>query len=569
MTRRSKITLKFVLVCFYALFVGIIAFPKSVSFISPLYEPLSKLEINLGLDLQGGLHVEYLMDLSAIDADQREDAKGATQAVIERRVNAFGVGESLVQVADRGDETYLIIELPGVGNVEEAKAMLQETPYLEFREERPEEELNSFMDPLNEEFKKQGEEVLARAQSGEDFTALAKELSQDPGSKDNGGDLDFAKQGQFVPEFDAILFEGDLADNEVHTALVESQFGYHVIKKNEERGEGDDREVRAQHILIRKLSKESMPPQELFSQTELTGAHLKGASMEFSGGQQGGGVSEPVVILQFNKEGSEIFANVSERNVGKQVATFVDGELVSAPVIQEKISGGSAQVTGNFSVEEAKNLASRLNEGALPVPIELASQQSIEASLGQRSLEMGIKAGLFGLLLTIIYMIVYYRFLGVIAAVALAIYGATIITMFKLSMFLPEIMHITLSLAGIAGLILSIGMAVDANILIFERLREELRHGRNLRAAVNEGYHRAWPAIRDGNLSTVITSVILIGIGTGFVKGFALILVLGVLVSMFTAIVLVRAIMDFVMGDWIEKRPYLLIGTKKSDSTKK
>jgi len=135
--------------------------------------------------------------------------------------------------------------------------------------------------------------------------------------------------------------------------------------------------------------------------------------------------------------------------------------------------------------------------------------------------------------------------------------------MFKLSMFLPEIMHITLSLAGIAGLILSIGMAVDANILIFERLREELRAGRNLRAAINEGYHRAWPAIRDGNLSTIITSVILIGIGTGFVKGFALILVLGVIVSMFTAIVIVRIVLDFVMGDWIEKRPYLLIGSKK------
>lgn len=563
MTRRSKTTLKFVLVCIYALFVGIIAFPKSVSFIPPIYEPLNQLQINLGLDLQGGLHVEYKMDLSTIEEDQRENAKNATQAVIERRVNAFGVGESLVQVADRGDETYLIIELPGVGNIEEAKAMLQETPYLEFREQRPQEEIDAFMIPLNEQFKGQAEEILVRVKNGEDFNELAKELSQDPGSKENGGDLDFAKKGTFVPEFDTALFEGDLVDGQVYDQLVESDFGYHIIRKIEERGEGDDREVRAQHILIAKLSSQNLPIEEQYTKTELTGAHLKSASMDFSGGQQGGGVSEPVVILQFNKEGAEIFAAVSERNVGKQVATFVDGELVSAPIIQEAITGGTAQVTGNFSIEEAKDLSSRLNEGALPVPIELASQQSIEASLGQRSLEMGLKAGLFGLLLTIIYMIVYYRFLGVIAAFALAIYGATIITMFKLSMFLPEIMHITLSLAGIAGLILSIGMAVDANILIFERLREELRHGRNLRASINEGYHRAWPAIRDGNLSTILTSVILIGIGTGFVKGFALILVLGVLVSMFTAIVIVRIIMDFVMGDWIEKRPYLLIGSKK------
>lgn len=567
MKRRSKITLKFILVCIYALIVVVIAFPKSFSFIPPLYEPLSRLQVNLGLDLQGGLHVEYLMDLSSIDEDQHDDAKSATQAVIERRVNAFGVGESLVQVADRGEETYLIIELPGVGNIEEAKAMLQETPYLEFREERPQEELDAFMIPLNEQFKEQAQEVLVRAQSSEDFSELAKEFSQDPGSSENGGDLDFAKKGTFVPEFDAVLFDSDLAIGNVHSEVIESDFGYHIIKKTEERGEGDDREVRAQHILIRKLSSQTLPPQEQYTKTELTGAHLKGASMEFSGGPNGG-VSTPVVILQFNKEGSDIFADVSERNIGKQVATFVDGELVSAPVIQEAITGGSAQVSGNFSIEEAKDLASRLNEGALPVPIELASQQSIEASLGQKSLEMGIKAGLFGLLLTIIYMIFYYRFLGVIAAFALAIYGATIVSMFKLSMFLPEIMHVTLSLAGIAGLILSIGMAVDANILIFERIREELRNGRNLRASINEGYHRAWSAIRDGNLSTIITSVILIGIGTGFVKGFALILVLGVLVSMFTAIVLVRIIMDFVMGDWIEKRPYLLLSSKKKSVTK-
>jgi preprotein translocase subunit SecD len=192
----------------------------------------------------------------------------------------------------------------------------------------------------------------------------------------------------------------------------------------------------------------------------------------------------------------------------------------------------------------------------------LISQQSVEASLGQISLAKSLKAGIIGLLAVVIFMIVYYRFLGVIASVVLLIYAALMIAIFKFSAF--SNWQITLTLPGIAGFILSVGMAVDANILIFERIKEEARKGRNILGAVEDGFKRAWTSIRDGNVSSIITSLILIGMGTGFVKGFAVTLVVGVLVSMFTAVVITRTILRFIMGEWIEDKLYL-IGIKKKN----
>jgi protein-export membrane protein SecD len=243
---------------------------------------------------------------------------------------------------------------------------------------------------------------------------------------------------------------------------------------------------------------------------------------------------------------------------------------VSEATVQSEIAGGQAVITGQFSVDEAKELARRLNEGALPAPISLISQQSVEASLGQESLRAGIRAGLIGLALVGIYMIFYYRFLGLVAAIALAYYAGLMITIFKISSILPEEMTITLTLSGIAGFILSVGMAVDANILIFERTKEEIRHGRTVKKAFSLGYKRAWMGIRDGNISTILTALILVYVGTGFVKGFSVILIIGVLFSMFTAVVLVRILLDFLVGEgqWLEKRPWLIgSGLKNNDTS--
>jgi preprotein translocase subunit SecD len=234
---------------------------------------------------------------------------------------------------------------------------------------------------------------------------------------------------------------------------------------------------------------------------------------------------------------------------------------VSAPTVQTEIVNGQAVITGNFTQKEAKSLVSRLNEGALPVPVTLVSQQSIAASLGGSSLHQSLFAGMIGVVAVMAFIIVYYRFFGLIAAFALLMYTALLVSIFRFSTLTP--FAITMTLSGIAGFVLSIGMAVDANVLIFERIWEEISHGKTLRKAIDEGFRRAWPSIRDGNYSTILTCLILIWLGTGFVKGFAVILTLGVLFSMFTAIVLVRIIIRFAVSDWFENHMWLLVPKRK------
>jgi preprotein translocase subunit SecD len=238
-------------------------------------------------------------------------------------------------------------------------------------------------------------------------------------------------------------------------------------------------------------------------------------------------VGAPQVSLQFDDEGTQLFADLTKRNLNKRIAILIDGTIVTAPTVQSEILNGEAVITGNYTTSEANALVKRLNEGALPVPISLESQQSIDASLGAEALRQSLFAGLMGLIAVAVFMIFYYRFLGFVSVVALVLYSAMLLAIFKLSAYTP--FNITLSLSGIAGFVLSIGMAVDANVLIFERTREELAYGKNIFKAIDEGFRRAWPSIRDGNYSTLITTFILIGMGTGFVKGFALILTIGVL----------------------------------------
>jgi protein-export membrane protein SecD len=554
MTIKQKLQVKFTLVMLLALAVGLISYPKAVSKIPLVYNALNKLKINLGLDLQGGIHMEYKADTSKVSGSQVGDAMQAVQDVIERRVNAFGVAEPVIYTAKSGSEQRLIVELAGVKDINQAKKLIQETPFLEFKEEGTEDDSQKIPDnvlaSLNEQAKIKAQEVLKKTLAGEDFSQLAKDNSQDPGSKDNGGDLDFAKKGMFVPEFDKVIFSGNLKDGEVYPELVETQYGWHIIKKIEQRGEGDDLEIRSAHILI---AKQTQPkPQMNFVSTGLSGKNLKNAAVAF----QSQGLSEPQVSLKFDDEGTKLFAEITKKNLEKRVAIYLDGEIISAPTVQAEITTGEAVITGNFTIDQAKQLVQRLNEGALPVPISLVSQQSVEASLGQVSLEKSLKAGIIGLILVVIFMLVYYRFLGFIASVALLIYAGLMISIFKLSGFSPW--QITLTLPGIAGFILSIGMAVDANILIFERTKEEIKRGRGIINAIEEGFKRAWTSIRDGNVSSIITCLILMELGTGFVKGFAVTLFIGVLISMFTAVVITRTILRFLIGEWLESKMWMI-----------
>jgi protein-export membrane protein SecD len=558
MTSRQKLLTKFAAVIILALAVGLISYPKAVKFFPPVFDRLNGLKINLGLDLQGGIHLEYKADTSQIESAKVNDAMQAVQDVIERRVNAFGVAEPLIYTTTSGSEHRLVVELAGVKDINQAKDLIKETPFLEFKEEGPPDESKQIpqeaLDKLNAQSKQKAGDLLKKALAGEDFAALAKDNSQDPGSKDKGGDLGFVKKGAFVPAFDNVLFDPSFAVGTVWPKLVESDFGWHIIKKIEQRGEGDNLEIHSAHILIAKQV--NPEPQPTWVSTGLSGKNLTNSSADF----QNQGISEPVVDIQFDSEGAKLFADLTKKNLGKRIAIFLDGEIISAPTVQSEIANGKAIISGNFTVDSAKALAKRLNEGALPVPISLVTQQSVEASLGQISLEKSLKAGMIGFIIVVIFMLVYYRFLGLVASLALLIYSGLMISIFKLSAFSPW--QITLTLPGIAGFILSIGMAVDANILIFERTKEEIRRGRNIAGALDEGFKRAWTSIRDGNASSIITAVILIEMGTGFVKGFAVTLVVGVLLSMFTAVNISRTLLKVLVGEWIEDKLYL-IGVKK------
>ncbi len=265
--------------------------------------------------------------------------------------------------------------------------------------------------------------------------------------------------------------------------------------------------------------------------TELTGRYVKAAQMTFDPT-----TNSPQISLEFNDEGAKLFEQITGRNVGKPVGIFLDGNLLTEPIVQEKITGGSAQITGSFTIKEAKQLVQRFNAGALPAPIKLINQQTIGAALGQESLVKMMKAGLWGTLAVMAFMVLYYHSLGIFSVIALSIYIILVLSVFKL-------FSVTMTLAGIAGFILSIGMAVDANILIFERMKEELKKGLSRFAAIDVGFARAWTSIRDSNFTTILTSLILFYFMSSFVKGFALTLLIGVIVSMFSAITVTRTLL--------------------------
>ncbi|MDO8742943.1 MAG: protein translocase subunit SecD [Candidatus Azambacteria bacterium] len=418
---------------------------NKINIISPVRLPnFFKVPFKLGLDLAGGTRLVYLADVSGVKGQDSASAMSGLRDVIERRVNLFGVSEPVVEVENSGSDWRLIAELAGVKDISQAIALIGETPFLEFKEQRTDLETQKI---LNE---------------------------QKAGNKDY---------------------------------LVQDPY---------------------------------------FTETNLNGKYIKSAKVEFSQNTY-----QPEVSVQFDDEGAKIFEELTKKNVGKQLGIYLDGLPISAPVVREAISGGSAVISGKFTIDEAKKLTERLNAGALPVPIKLISQDSVGASLGQDSLNKSVTAGLIGFLTVMIFMILFYRFPGIIAIVALVIYAVLVLALFKL---IPVI----LTLAGIAGFILSIGMAVDANILIFERMKEEFRAGKELDSAINDGFARAWPSIRDSNISTLITTVVLYYFTASVVKGFALTLGIGVIVSMFSAIFVTRSLLKVFSARFLEKYPRII-----------
>ncbi len=270
-----------------------------------------------------------------------------------------------------------------------------------------------------------------------------------------------------------------------------------------------------------------------FAPTGLTGQFLKSSELQFGGGDAGRLANEPIVVLHFTDEGAKMFEKITKENVGRSLGIFLDGEPISTPVIREVIPGGTATISGTFTPEEGRSLVENLNFGALPVPIELVSSNTVGPTLGAGSYQAGLAAAGFGFLLVALFMILWYRLPGLVSIAALVIYVLATVALIK---FIP----VTLTASGIAALIISIGMAVDANVLIFERMKEELRAGKGPREAATIGFGRAWPAIRDGHLTMLISSLILFWLGTSLVKGFALVFGLGVIISLISAVFISR-----------------------------
>lgn len=655
-----------VLFCFSLLYVfphvynqGVQKMNASLGFGLPTFPEKS---FNLGLDLQGGAHLVYEANVDSIPAADRASAVEGVRDVIERRVNGLGVSEPTVQTTNVGARYNIIVELPGVKNVNRAIALIGETPILEFRE--PNEaaartltaEEQKQMDAFNVNAKADAVKILkeiqtkknlpaAIAQYSEDatsknnngyfgyvnpktidpavyawaasakqgalvsapidasssyyivergqvrdgevevhakhilicflgadncvnpiytkteaeqkakelftqanasnFESLAKQFSSDPGSKDNGGDLGIVRKGETVESFDTALFAAKAGEI---LGPVESSFGYHIIYKV---SADPIKEYELTGLTIaKKTVTDILPPQEDFKATGLSGKQLQ--HTEVVTDQQTGAVQ---VSIQFNDEGKELFRKITEKNIGKPIAIYLDGNVISAPTVQQIIPDGRAVISGRFSLLEARTLSQRLNAGALPVPVELVSQQTVGATLGIEALDRSIQAGILGFILVVIFMIAYYRLPGLLAAIALTVYVALNLAIFKL-------IGVTLTLSGIAGMVMSIGIAVDANVLIFERLKEELRLGKSLRAALEEGFLRAWPSIRDSNISSLFTALLLMWFGTSFVKGFAVTLILGILVHMFTAITVTRVLLRYVVPWFGEFGNRLFLGAR-------
>lgn len=397
----------------------------------------SPYSFKFGLDLAGGSQLTYVADVSSIKPEEVGELMEVLREVIERRVNIFGVSEPNVQVEKssvvaENVEHRLIVELPGVTDIDEAVRSIGETPLLEFK------------------LTDQKSLLEAEAFQNLDLSGIA------------------SSTGSAITAPDPFIVTG------------------------------------------------------------LTGRYLQSAQLQFAG-QSGGLSNEPIVAITWNEEGARLFEEITGNNTGMLLAIFLDGEMISAPQINERITGGQAIISGGFTPDEAKNLAQNLSFGALPVPIHLDSTQSIGSALGEEALQAGIYAGLVGFILLSIFMIVWYRLTGVIAVLALVMYVLIMLALFK---FIP----VVLTAAGIAGLILSIGLAVDANVLIAERIKEELRSGKRLDEAIKEGFARAWLAIRDANVTSIIAAIILFWFGTSLIKGFALVLLIGVFVSLLSAV---------------------------------
>ena len=425
--------------------------------------------LNLGLDLQGGIHLLLELKTDKLPDDRPETIREAIERAIEvvrNRIDQYGLSEPLI--VRQGDK-WIVVQLPGVKDRDQARDLIGRTALLEFRM------------------------VVDDPQTGA-IMSKARELVVTPQD---------AATGKLPDELKKMLPPG--------TALLPGREESFLLVKDK---------------------------------AEMTGAALTSARVD-AGGSGRYSIGGPVVALEFSPEGAKQFADVTGANVNRRMAIVLDGMVQSAPVIRTRIPDGHAIIEGNFSPEDARMLKTVLQAGALPAPLEIVEERTVGATLGDDSIKSGLIACGVGVAFIFLFMAVYYKWAGMLANLAL------IMNLFLLLAAMAAI-HATLTMPGIAGVILTLGMAVDANVLIIERMREEARLGKPPRLVVDQGYDRAWSAILDGNLTTVISSLFLFQFGSGPVKGFGVSLILGLMISMGTAIFVTHTVYEF----WLAHRPF-------------
>ncbi len=474
-------------------------------------------EMRLGLDLVGGVHLVYQADFPEdATGDEKDAAMARALVTIEKRIDKYGVTEPIIQQLG---EDRILVQLPGFTDIDAAKSLVEQTGFLEFREV----ELDSSGEPVYLDDYLQQEELQF--------------IDEDESSK-----------RIFV--FETLNTEGKY-ENQTVAFLIEDNGEVSFTDASGEPTDSTALEEYADAL--------SWIPARGDDGTPLTGDLLADA---YASLDQSGAAAEPQINIEWNDEGTILFDQVAGRLYNsadygtpqRALGIFLDDSLLSAPQIKESEYGGSGVINDGFTIDEAVELANLLKSGALPMPLKKPPlyQEQVSATLGADFVDMSIMAGVIGIILVMLFMIVYYRLPGALASLALVFYGAVVLAIFKL-------IPVTMTLASIGGFVLSIGMAVDANVLIFERMKEEFRAGRTLGAAIEAGFNRAWTAIRDSNVTTFIVCGILYWLGSSIVEsapvmGFALTLFIGVAVSMFTAIVVTRTLLRLFVGTPLAKK---------------
>ncbi len=537
----------------------------SVNFFQTVPEVFADADVPLG---------RYFLNPRASDKEiidyineEAVDAVDRSLEILRNRIDQFGVSEpNIIKQGNR----RIVIELPGVQDPGRARDLIGKTALLEFKLLAESEVYSTLIDRIDRQLlRERGIEPDTLEDTTEiaelDTTAAAVEIDTTQHvAQDTVIDLKdlFGGESDLFAETEGVSIDAALLEEAPFKALLRD-IGQDLVAVP------ISNYAAVNNIIHRKEVQELIPRNVQFlwhkeaitgpdgqyyrplylvkSEAELTGAAISDAQVDIGSGYNPGSAGKPYVALSLNRQGTRVFSEVTGANVGKQLSIVLDGKIHSAPVIRGKIPSGSAEISGNFTMDEAKDLAIVLRAGALPAPVQVIEERTVGPSLGQDSIRKGMMSIVIGMLFVVLFMVFYYRVSGLLADLALVLNLVFILAV--LGGF-----HATLTLPGVAGIILTIGIAVDANVLIFERIREEIRTGKTIRAAIDMGYARAFTTIMDANITTLIAGVVLYQFGTGPIRGFALTLMIGIISSMFTAIVVTRAIYDTVTNKFDIKK---------------